>query len=97
MKSTIVRGFRKIAEEALPVVGQALTLDQDSSPITLSEDEKKHIFVFDEEYVGKNVKLYEEHLDTIVIRSDTVLCSYCLQELTPEYKRNLYYTMYNST
>lgn len=71
-KSTIARGFRKIAGEALPVVGQALTLDKDGSSITLSEDEKKHIFVFDEEYVDKNVKLHEEHLDTIVILGEQV-------------------------
>lgn len=71
-KSTIARGFRKLAGEALPVVGQALTLDKDGSPITLSEDEKKHIFVFDEEYVDKNVKLHEDHLDTIVILGEQV-------------------------
>lgn len=71
-KSTIARGFRKISGEAAPVVGQVLPLDKDGRPINLSEDEKKHIFVFDEEYVDKNVKLHEEHLDTIVILGEQV-------------------------
>lgn len=71
-KSTIARGFRKIAGETLPVIGQALTLDKDGCSINLSEDEKNHIFVFDEEYVDKNVKLHEEHLDTIVILGERV-------------------------
>ena len=71
-KSTIARGFRKIAGEELPAIGQVLALDKDGRPVTLSEDEKKHIFVFDEEYVDKNVKLHEEHLDTIVILGEQV-------------------------
>lgn len=71
-KSTIARGFRKIAGEASSVIGQALALDKDGSSINLSEDEKKHIFVFDEEYVDKNVKLHEDHLDTIVMLGEQV-------------------------
>ena len=31
--------------------------DKDGTIINLSEDEKKHIFVFDEEFVDANVKL----------------------------------------
>lgn len=71
-KSTIARGFRKITGEVLPAIGQVLALNKDGQPVTLSEDEKKHIFVFDEEYVDKNVKLHEEHLDTIVILGEQV-------------------------
>lgn len=78
-KSTIARGFRKISGEAAPVVGQVLPLDKDGRPINLSEDEKKHIFVFDEEYVDKNVKLHEEHLDTIVIVIDDPISSYDME------------------
>ena len=33
----------------------------------MTESEKKKIFIFDEDYVDKNVKLQEDHLDTIVM------------------------------
>lgn len=33
----------------------------------MTEEEKRQIYVFDEEYVDRNVKLHEDHLDTIVM------------------------------
>lgn len=66
-KSTIARAFRKIAGETDLPISHASVLDANGIPITLSEAEKKRIFVFDEDYVDKNVKLQADHLDTIVM------------------------------
>lgn len=66
-KSTIARGFRKIIGEKDQPINYASVLDKSGSPIVLTESEKKKIFIFDEDYVDKNVKLQEDHLDTIVM------------------------------
>lgn len=71
-KSTIAKGFRKIAGETQPAITEALAVNNDGMKVDLSEDEKKHIFVFDEEYVDKNVKLHNDHLDTIVMLGEQV-------------------------
>lgn len=71
-KSTIARGFRQIAGEVLPTISRATVFDKDHNPINLSKDERKDIFVFDEEYVDKNVKLQEDHLETIVMLGEQV-------------------------
>ena len=71
-KSTIARGFRQIAGEVLPTISRATIFDKDHNPIILSKDERKDIFVFDEEYVDKNVKLQEDHLETIVMLGEQV-------------------------
>lgn len=71
-KSTIARGFRKVAGEDLPAIGCISVLNKDGQPISLTENEKKHIFVFDEDYVDKNVKLQEDHLDTIIMLGEQV-------------------------
>lgn len=71
-KSTIARGFRQIAGEVLPTISRATIFDKNHNPIILSKDERKDIFVFDEEYVDKNVKLQEDHLETIVMLGEQV-------------------------
>lgn len=66
-KSTIARAFRKIAGGDVPVITNVVLRDDTGQPITLSEDEKKHVFVFDEDFVDENVKLKQDHLETIVM------------------------------
>ena len=66
-KSTIAKAFRKAKGEELPTIKQVSFLDKDGSPITLSEEDKDHIFIFDEDFVNEKVKLKEDHLDTIIM------------------------------
>lgn len=66
-KSTIARAFRKLAGEIVPVITNAELYDDENKPISLTEEEKKHMFIFDEDYIDKNVKLQQDHLETIVI------------------------------
>ena len=66
-KSTIARAFRNLTGEIVPVITGAAFYDENDQAIILTEEEKKHIFIFDEDYVDKNVKLHQDHLDTIVM------------------------------
>lgn len=66
-KSTIAKAFRKIGGEIVPAITSAVLYDDAGQPVTLSEDEKQHIFVFDEDFVDKNVRLKQDHLETIVM------------------------------
>lgn len=66
-KSTIARAFRKLAGGNVPVITSAAFYDDTGQPVTLTDEEKKHIFIFDEDYVDKNVRLHQDHLETIVM------------------------------
>lgn len=71
-KSTIARAFRKAKGEMLPTIKKVSFTDKDENLIMLSEDEKKRIFVFDEDFVNDNVKLKEDHLETIIMLGQAV-------------------------
>lgn len=66
-KSTIARAFRKATGETVPVINVADFYDDAARPVILTEEEKKHIFIFDEDYVYKNVRLQQDYLETIVM------------------------------
>lgn len=66
-KSTIAKAFRQIKGEESSTIEQIMTCDKDDNPIALLEEEKKRIFVFDEDFVDKNVRLQEDHLETIIM------------------------------
>ena len=66
-KSTIAKGFRKLAGESVSTITSVSAYNDANQLVNLSEEDKKHIFVFDEDYVDRNVKLQQDHLDTIVM------------------------------
>ncbi|CAK7015116.1 AAA family ATPase [Phascolarctobacterium sp.] len=66
-KSTIARAFRKIAGENILVISSAVAYDIEDQYVMLNEEDKKHIFIFDEDYIQKNVRLQQDHLETIVM------------------------------
>lgn len=66
-KSTIARCFRKIAGENPTGIVQATLCNAEGKELSLTDDNKKHIFVFDEDYIDRNIKLQEDHLNTIVL------------------------------
>ena len=66
-KSTIAKSFRKLAGESVPTIINATAYGVENQSLILAEKEKKQIFVFDEDYVDKNVRLQQDHLDTIVM------------------------------
>ena len=66
-KSTIAKAFRKLSGELITSLSNATVYDKINQSAALSAEEKEHIFIFDEEYVDKNVRLQQDHLDTIVM------------------------------
>ena len=71
-KSTIAKGFRVLKGEQ-ELVNLKVTCKDDNGLVTdLSESEKDRIFVFDEDFVNKNVKLQKDHLDTIIMLGEQV-------------------------
>ena len=66
-KSTIAKAFRRAKGETQPAIKQISFFDKDGNLVVLSAEEKKHIFVFDEDFVNEKVKLKEDHLDTIIM------------------------------
>lgn len=66
-KSTIAKAFRKLAGETIPTITSAAFYDDTNQPVIITEEERKHIFIYDEDYVDKNVRLKQDHLDTIVM------------------------------
>lgn len=66
-KSTIARAFRKI--KGLPVnnIQTAGLYDEQGTAISLSSNEKEHIYVFDEDFVNENVRVQEDGLGSIVM------------------------------
>lgn len=66
-KSTIAKAFRKIKGENEPVIQAVEVLDIQNTPTTLETEEQSHIFVFDEDFVSKYVRVQEDGLGSIVM------------------------------
>lgn len=66
-KSTIAKAFRKVSSEDVSGITFASACDNLGNLLHVSEDEKKHIYVFDEDYLDRNVKIQQDHLDSIVM------------------------------
>lgn len=65
-KSTISMGFNNIASDT-PLSDISLKLLGESSSVLTSEEYKNNIFVFNEQYVDKNVKIDDDGLGTIIL------------------------------
>lgn len=66
-KSTIARAFEKAKGVAACDIQSAILLDNQGNPIPFNSDEEQQIFIFNEEYIQKNVKLKEVGLSTVVM------------------------------
>ncbi|MDD5918180.1 MAG: AAA family ATPase [bacterium] len=66
-KSTIARAFRKIKGLPANNIQTAGLYDEQGTEISLSSNEKDHIYVFDEDFVNENVRVQEDGLGSIVM------------------------------
>lgn len=71
-KSTIARAFKMIRGLPTTNVQSASVTDDRDALITLTDEEKNHICVFDEDFVTKNVRLQEDGLGSIVMLGEQV-------------------------
>ena len=80
-KSTIAQGFREYAESTLPKTVD-LNPTVGTAVIKMSPGMKaEKFFVFDEEYISKNVKVQESGLETIVLFGKQIELEKRLEEL----------------
>lgn len=66
-KSTLAKAVKKAKGEFQDTISQADFLGTNNTPLVLSEEEKSRIYVFDEDYIDKNIKLRESGLSTIIM------------------------------
>lgn len=67
-KSTIAKAVKAISTQSLPsTIQQAEFFDKNKKSINLSDEERERIYVFDEEFVDKNIKFHQQGLNTIVM------------------------------
>lgn len=66
-KSTISRAFNKLKGCDEQYISTVEAIDSDENVITLTEDEKKQMYIFNEDYIDNNIRLHEENLETIVV------------------------------
>ena len=64
-KSTIAKAFRKIIGEDIPSVQTSILKDIHGVSVALTDTEKAHIFIFDEDFVNDNVRVREDGLGSI--------------------------------
>lgn len=66
-KSTIAKAFRKIKGEAITTHTHTEVLNNEAQPVTLSDEDRARIFVFDEDFVTNNVRIEGRGLGSIVM------------------------------
>ena len=66
-KSTIARSFKRIKGLSCENIQTALIQDNQGTELTLTDEEKDHIFIFDENFVNENVRIQEDGLGSIVM------------------------------
>lgn len=66
-KSTIAHAFRKIKDLPVDNIQTVFLQDEHDISITLSDSEKEHIHIFDEDFVNENVRIQDGGLGTIVM------------------------------
>lgn len=70
-KSTISHAFNKIIDDQEDNIYSAQLIDKTGTSITLSESEKERVYIFNEEYIDRKVRLKEDGLDTVVMLGET--------------------------
>lgn len=64
-KSTIARAFSKLKGNSEPTIQTAHLIDTHGSIITLTEQEKLHTFIFDEDFINRNVRIAGDGLEEL--------------------------------
>ncbi|MBR1438368.1 MAG: AAA family ATPase [Synergistaceae bacterium] len=71
-KSVIARAFNKLKGKDEPMIQKANLNDIKGNKITLSEQEKLHTFVFNEDFVNANVRVVSDGLSSIVMLGEQI-------------------------
>jgi len=93
-KSMLSRAFLKCADSEIPELIESELIDFDGNTIELSLQQRVNIFVFNEEYIEKNIRLKQEGLNTIImfgeqgdLETKIQLAEKVLSESSEEYEK----------
>ncbi|QIK56816.1 AAA family ATPase [Erysipelothrix sp. HDW6A] len=71
-KSTVAKGFKKIKGDDIPTLTSAELYETNDSHISSSDEIKDNVFVFDEGFIEKNIKIDSDGLNSIVMFGEQV-------------------------
>lgn len=83
-KSTVAKAFKKLSGDTVDGIISAELWDHGNSLITLSEEEQKSIYVFDEAYINNKIRIRSDGLDTIIMLGEQAEIDDQIQELSSE-------------
>lgn len=66
-KSTLAKAFKNLKGDDADGITSSSLVDQAGTPITLSEEERKSIYVFDEDYINQKIKIKGDKLESIIM------------------------------
>lgn len=85
-KSTLARGFLDLKKEELEERRDVRLLDMNKKTIPWSNTFAENIYVFNEDFIEKNVKLKENGLDTIIMFGEQVNIDQHIENIEKEIK-----------
>lgn len=86
-KSTLAKAFRNLKGDDVDGITSSSLVDQSGTPITLSEEERKSIYVFDEDYINQKIKIKGDKLESIIMLDEQVDIDDKIHELEAEQKQ----------
>lgn len=86
-KSTLAKAFRNLRGDDVDGITSSSLVDQSGTPITLSEEERKSIYVFDEDYINQKIKIKGDKLESIIMLDEQVDIDDKIHELEAEQKQ----------
>jgi hypothetical protein len=86
-KSTLAKAFRNLKDNTTDGISSSSLIDQAGTPLTLSEEERKSIYVFDEDYINQKIKIKGDKLESIIMLDEQVDIDDKIHELEAEKKQ----------
>lgn len=86
-KSTLAKAFRNLKGDDADGITSSSLADQAGTPLTLSEEERKSIYVFDEDYINQKIKIKGDKLESIIMLDEQVDIDDKIHELEAEQKQ----------
>ena len=86
-KSTLAKAFRNLKDNTTDGISSSSLIDQAGTPLTLSEEERKSIYVFDEDYINQKIKIKGDKLESIIMLGEQADIDDKIHELEAEKKQ----------
>ena len=83
-KSTIAKAFKRLKGEVSSPIQSVSVFDTHNVTLTLTAEERAHVFIFDEDFVNENVRVQEDGLGSIVMLGEKAGLTDLIQVATKE-------------